>query len=630
MRVALTAALIVALAAASPARAESDPLSVEARVSQDTVLLGGAVQMQVLVKGARSARGPAASAFGDDFEVKLLQESPGSRSETVIVKGRLSSKEEVWYAFIYELRPRRDGELIVPALDYRAGDETLRTEALSLSVIGPRASAHALLDVSYAPSRIYVEQALTLRLRASLTRLSLGDEVTNADPFLTRDPPELRIPWIDGTDDLAASETEQYLARLETQRGAGFSVNALMRSSFFGRGDIRLFRLKREPLDRGGAKWFAYSLERVVVPLRSGKIALPAASIVGDVVTKAETTAGGGARATDTETVFVTHEPVVIDVLPIPTVGRPPTYTHAVGRFLVEASATPHRAQVGDPIQVVMRVDGAGLLDRLKTPALDKQADLARDFSVSEAEPPGWDGSARVFTYTLRPRHARVTSLPPLVFASFDPESASFREQRTERIPIEVEDAGEVSPSELEVAGGGAAVTSTPGAEVAGGLEPNAGLTEILGDEPYAPWRGPVFWLALLLPLLALIGVLGLQARRSAHDDAALRARRALPVALEEVEAARVATDEIRQADGLSRALAGFVAARTGRSAGGLTAEDVGSILRARSVDTALVDDVVAGISTCEAARYGGQSALRDALRDAESWLGRLDEELPL
>ncbi len=632
----LLAALAPALLAAAPSPARAarpDGVEVRAGFDTDDALLGDTVGFTVLVTGTDEVEGPAESAFGFDFDVRFLGGRPSRRASIVTVNGRTQRSEEISYALMYELRPRRAGDLRVPPLVLRTGGEELRTPERVLRVIGPRKTRFASLALSYSPRRVYVEQPFDLILRVTVQRAQMPGGWYEGDPWLSGRPPQLRIPWFGGLDGFLTGDFDEFRRRLLAPGGGnGFLINGQSQSSLFGDTRALRFELPRTSVIRGGRAFHVYTLRKTFVPLRSGTNVLPLATVTGELATVLAP-ARGQLEVKESETVFVAHDPVTIDVLPVPEAGRPPTYSHAVGRFEVSAEVRPTRVKVGDPMTLTMRVRGSGQLDLVDAPNLAAQEGLGDDFQVAEADPPHTADGQRVFTFLLRPLHAGVTAIPPLEFAAFEPESEEFRVVRTAAIPVTVEESRAVQASEVVVSGGAAGAQSSPGEELHGGLLGNYADEDCLADETFDPGASPLVWLLLIAPPLVCGGSYVARRRREAlaADPAGRRARGALARATTQIAAGREASargDLVAAAGRLHDALAGYVADRTNRPAGGMTAADAERLLAAAGAQIPEGAALVAALREAEAARFGGSAAgVAAALDAAPAWLRALDRE---
>ena len=59
-----------------------------------------------------------------------------------------------------------------------------------------------------------------------------------------------------------------------------------------------------------------------------------------------------------------------IDIKPLPTAGRPATFSGAVGDFSLATSAQPTKGRTGDPVSMKVEIKGFGNFDRMEQPTL--------------------------------------------------------------------------------------------------------------------------------------------------------------------------------------------------------------------------------------------------------------------
>jgi len=627
----LTGFVAVLLDAVLAPRAFAEEIEVRAELERQETFLGEAVTLRIVIDGVARAKGPDPAAFGPDFHAGAPEFRPRSSTLTTFVNGVESQRRIVGCSFHYTLRPLRAGVLTVPALDVVAGGETLRTQPLALRVVGPSPSAVAELEFALSRERVVVEEPVFFELIVRVQALELDGQPMDADPWLPREPLELRIPWFQELEGFTADDFIEWAQPLVGDQG--FSVNGMTTRDFFNDRVVQ-FAFPAETVTRDGTRWREYRLRREFRPLTAGARTIPVSTLRGRVVTRVERR-GRSSVVTDSVGVFVSHDPVALTVEPVPDTGRPATYRHAVGRYRVEAGVEPRRAKVGDPMKLTVRVWGEGLVDRVLPPLLSAQADLARDFAVGEsAAAPEIDGTTKVFTFTIRPRSAEVEEVPPIEFAFFDPAEHRFAVALSKATPVEVEEATEVGADDLVGGAGRVDHSSSPGEELTGGLLANDGFAEMLADESYAPTTSVVFWLILFGSPLAYGGLaaVALRRRKLSSDPLRVRAEGALAearAALSDSRSRLSAGDTGGAAEALHHALAGFVAARARLPAGGMTAADLRELFERRAIDTQAARALTDTAALCERVRFGGGGAeeLSAALDRADGWLVSLRKE---
>ena len=130
----------------------------------------------------------------------------------------------------------------------------------------------------------------------------------------------------------------------------------------------------------------------------------------------------------------------VHEVKPLPVEGRPKDFSGAIGKFEFEATGTPQRVKIGEPVSMKLTIRGSGNFDRIGQPPL--------------AEPGGWTpysakqnfqggdsaGTEGVKTFELPVTPtAGKTAMPVFAFSFFDPEAAKYVTLMSAAAPLTVE-----------------------------------------------------------------------------------------------------------------------------------------------------------------------------------------------
>ena len=182
-----------------------------------------------------------------------------------------------------------------------------------------------------------------------------------------------------------------------------------------------------------------------------------------------------------------------IDIKPLPTAGRPPSFSGAVGDFTLTTSAQPTKARTGDPVSMKVEIKGLGNFDRIERPALTN-TDGWRAYQPSEETQALDDlglSAVKTFTFPLVPAKP-VDSLPTVEFSYFDPNAEKYVTLKSSPINIEIE--GEQLP-DLAASPGPQGASPAPQANP----PPTLDVLDIRTDLP-AP--------ASFLPLVAATGLL--------------------------------------------------------------------------------------------------------------------------
>jgi hypothetical protein len=141
-----------------------------------------------------------------------------------------------------------------------------------------------------------------------------------------------------------------------------------------------------------------------------------------------------------------------VTVLPIPEQGRPESFNGAVGTLSITSSVVPEQAAVGDAVSLVVEVSGTGNIKALPPPKLPK-LDGADVLDPSETTEVTTDArivrGTKRFTWVLVPEREGKLQLPPIEYASFDPEARTFRRHQTDPGDVDVTPTGAAGPTRL-------------------------------------------------------------------------------------------------------------------------------------------------------------------------------------
>jgi len=636
--VALLATLL--LAAPPLLAAVADEPRLECKLERESIYEGEAVDYVVTVLDGGDAT-PDLSAF-TDFEVVAAGVRPFSSTFVENVNGRFRKVERTGADYRFSLTPRTSGRLTVPAPTVTIDGRKIAGDALPLVVVPPDAKGRARLRLEFEPAACYPQRPVKVRLRIDVRRPA-GDP-QGRDPVMLlgqlaeRKLPQLQLPWIPLPSGLEGKPWNEWLAPYE-MRGAeaGFVINELKAQGgalmlFDDRPRYYLFDLngraagaddvaRLSGLDGVPDEWFSYSIEQLVTPTRPGRIELAPASLKGRFITSIE------GRHASLDELYARSEAATLLVREPPAEGRPATWTNAIGRFELAADLTPRAARVGDPLTLTLLVTGSGNLDELEPPdlaALPAFAPFRVHAPTSEAKAGG-----RLFTWSVRPRAAATTEVPPLPMAWFDPEREQWVERSTPALPLEVSEATALDPSAIVAA----PQAERSGPELAarqGGVFAHDSDPRRLGDERVA-WKAHAA-ASGALPLLTAAGLLAARSWRRRHADPRLtRRRRAVARAKERLAALDrgAALAPLDLARELRAVVAGLVADVVDRSEAALTAREAGELLVAAGADGAIAEATRAALEGWEALRFSGAAHDGAALRaEARARIDVLAREL--
>ena len=398
-----------------------------------------------------------------------------------------------------------------------------------------------------------------------------------------------------------------------------------------------LSRNRRRPsgrrVERGDRTYFLYEIEYIDHPVRVGAIdpgevrivlRQPTGLVVQRDIFNRRQIAVEGFRP-----VMQTARIRPISVRPLPETGRPATFTGAVGRFTVRASAEPREVSVGDPItlrfEVTEEADAIpGDLANLRPPPLRELEALA-DFRVPDDPTTGVvEGRTKTFTETLRPERDGLTEIPAIPFVSFDPELGRYVTASSKPIRITVKaserlDLGAVVRSEGGNEAGPRRTTSLTA--TTGGLRANHPVSEAVVRYRRVKDDWTIIVFALGGPIVFLVGFAAIRRRefRTANPEhgRAVGARR---------RAIGILNGEGTMADRVHAALCGLIAARLHLADGTLTAREADEAVTTAGLPDEPRRELRAVLDAAEAGRYAPAATDPSELRSrAEALMPALD-----
>ena len=195
-----------------------------------------------------------------------------------------------------------------------------------------------------------------------------------------------------------------------------------------------------------------------------------------------------------------------ITVKPLPTANKPASFNGAVGRYTMQAKASPLEVTVGDPVTLNIQISGQGAIDSLNLPKLDWPSFKSYEPSVTtnKNNPLGLLGT-RTFEQVVIPESDKITEVPRIEFSFFDPVTAQYRVLAKGPLPLKVNPSDE--PIAPMLGGNTARETSEPDSPP---------QTDILTIQHHLGSLGqalplvarPNFWLLQSIPLLLWLGAL--------------------------------------------------------------------------------------------------------------------------
>ena len=314
---------------------------------------------------------------------------------------------------------------------------------------------------------------------------------------------------------------------------------------------------------------------------------------------------------------LVRSKPLTINVLPLPTAGKPADFSGLVGNFSISSFVDKTSVKTNDAITFKIEIAGTGNIKMIPEPKLQ----LPTDF---EQYPPkisqkinrnnqGLAGS-KVFEYVLVPRHPGEQIIKPVSFSYFDVSTNSYRTISTREIKVHVEK----STNDL------VAYTGTKNKEDIQYLGKDIRYIQLntieLKKITKPIYQRFYFYLLLLLPLVIVFS--SFQYRKyldkMSGNVAYARSRKANRMAQKRLSLAKKYLKEETQKDfyrEVSNALLGFIGDKFNVSAAGIITDEVEKLMRDRGVDDGVIKKYMDCLRVCDYQRFAPASAKIDEMK---------------
>jgi hypothetical protein len=229
--------------------------------------------------------------------------------------------------------------------------------------------------------------------------------------------------------------------------------------------------------------------------------------------------------ATVPKDITVASPPAELTVLSLPSEGRPPQFSGAVGSFKIASDLSATTAAAGDPLTLRMQVSGAGNFDRVDS-AMLQRLDTWKTYppksSFKPSDPAGYNGE-KTFEQPLIASQPGVQTLPGVTFSYFDPSTRRYETARSPPLAVTISPSlADTSSSASASSVTAAAATGTGTPANSPGLRPDhVAAAGEAGQNSLIPLYLQPRFLAIpsLLSLAFAGGWLGLRRRASASID---------------------------------------------------------------------------------------------------------------
>ena len=485
--------LIALIAVLGTNMAFADSPSVTAVLGNSEAVVGQMVQMEIKVTGANNAGLPT------EISVDGLEIHQTGTSRQFEMHNLTTNSSTV---YIYTILPLKPGTFTIPPQTIRVGSSSLHTPALKLNVSdSPNRSTRSNQTAQPANTNQLAFAELIVPKKSAFV-----GEIVPAEIRLGFDP-RAHPKLIDGPEISGQGFTAQKLQQggenLETINGRTYDVVtfktaiAAARAGKFDLGPVKAKVQVLTPRAPGTRRSRSpFDLFNLDDPFSDPFFSDP----FGQFGERRE--------------VEINSEPIAFEVKPLPA-NAPASFSGAIGNFTMTTEAKPKSVQVGDPITITSSISGRGNFDRVGAPTLEDEHGWHKyppSSKFKQDDEVGISGT-KTFEMVLSPNEKKQ-SIPLLAFSYFDPVKERYMTLHSDPIAITVQ--GGTAPGPSVAAQAATPASATTSAVPAKPQDILYQLTERGRVQSFTPlYLRPIFWMAQLIPLLALLGLAGWKMRQA-------------------------------------------------------------------------------------------------------------------
>jgi hypothetical protein len=620
---------LLALAAARPAWAQA---TFVARTDRGEMSLGEVLVLEITLS---LGEGRADGYMPPDFAgFRILGEYPSQ--STQIQMGSGTSYTRNVYNWRYELAPTQSGRLVIAPAKVRAAGRELKTTSIPINVhsgaLQPGARSAAPPPPPPPRKRVRRMPGLGSPFDDLFGRAEPEVEeppVSGGKSFIKVAPDKIKayvgeqivVDWT-----LFLAERQDKYQPITEARTDGFWSEELAGSG--GQGTLSL-----QPETHDGRTYLVAPLQkRALFPLQPGNLTItPLESEIAQV-----DLFGRSAR-----TQRLKADPVTIEVVPLPTAGRPANFDPAaVGKFSIDAKVDRSEVTLGEPVSLTVTISGQGNLRKLgapRLPALDgwKVYEPKSDVKI---ENQGSISGKKTIEYLLLSERPGTTIVPAFELTYFDPGARKYVTEKSAPLRLvtkgEAKPGGQVADNAQPVGASGPSTSLSGTVEnvIGAELRPPRSRATLGRDLGTTFYRSRGFTWAVCLPPLAfaLTVLVGRMRVRFGSDTEAARRRKSRRRVRHHLRAAEKAQDAGNPAalyGEIDRVLRELLIARLGQPIAGHSRDELTRLITGSGLPGGAAERIVAVLDECDRARFAPGSI---GPGEQAAALERAEELIPL
>lgn len=548
------------------------------------------------------------------FEV-LMGPSTSQSSSVQIINGQVT--QSVSFSYIYILRARQEGSFTIKPASIDVKGKTYQSNELTIQVVkgqaNPQNNAAAgsqQSDEQPAAAANISRDDLFIKVDLDKRNVYRGEQaMATVKIYVSPNVPitnfeDVKIPSYEGFWTQEIPVPNQITFNREVYNGKIYQVGILKKTILFPQ---QTGRIKIDPFE------ITCLIRQQVRRQRS---------IFDDFF-------DNGFRMVSAKAV---SEPVYIQVKDLP--AKPDGFYGGVGNLNFSAAIDKTEAKTNEAITVRITVQGTGNLRLIEAPKVEFPKDFeVYDPKTTENLNPGNGGlsGSKTFEYLAIPRYPGQYTIPPVAFATFNPETGQYKTVSSQAFNLKIEKGSDDQS---------AAVTSAVGKQDVRFIgkdiryiKQNQYKLRAKMDSFYG---STLFWLMYIGSALLAV-VLAIVYRKKLRENANLtlvknkKANKVAQKRLKEAAAFLKQQQSEKFYEAVLKAFWGYLSDKLTIPVASLNRDNAMTTLTQKGVAPEQIAELSSLIDTCEFARYApsaSNAALEDVYEKAAGLMGKFEKQL--
>jgi|GEM_PF-1608948 len=399
----------------SPAFAmgQNQEIVVETELSRERVYIGDEIVYQILVYSLEDPGMPTID-FPNSAQVAFRGRSSQSSTTMETVNGRRRSVTRQRFSYQYTLLATEAGFIVIPAPEFLINGQTVSGDETQYESILPTQSDTDRIEIKIDRTDLFLNESIVVECI-----WWIGDNTSDFNLSSSVIDDSFTLLGVD--PNIAGSK------RVGFQLGGERFVGTVIQDT--NQGSTKLvFQMSITPTKLG---IFEFGPIRILFTRHSGT--------------------GSSFRA------YTESEPIQIKVFEVPKLNQPDDYSGAIGSFRVQSKASNSNVNVGDPIELTLRIVGDEPMTGIQNaPDLNLNEAFSEHFKISSD---GWretlprQSGVRDYAIKIRATDDSIDEIPSIRIPSFNPASQSYRIYSSSPIPLRVNAVEKITLSDAVISG---------------------------------------------------------------------------------------------------------------------------------------------------------------------------------